>query len=187
MKVLPGLQLEGRDSFGNTIPDGTHVFVLDSTGFDILTSTISPPAPGASCPQILKFVSNDPMRMAQRIELGQGTIQPINFFVSADVSQIYVVAAGHASILVYDFGLGAVTSGIELVGNAAPVGADMSADAGTILVGSSDGMLHQVSTGIGGNDRVQLPFPDLPNFLNPFCTATPTPGPCTLSLVVAKP
>jgi len=187
MKVLPGLQLEGGDSFGNTIPDGTHVFVLDSTGFDILTSTISPPAPGASCPQILKFVSNDPMRMAQRIELGQGTIQPINFFVSADVSQIYVVAAGHASILVYDFGLGAVTSGIELVGNAAPVGADMSADAGTILVGSSDGMLHQVSTGIGGNDRVQLPFPDLPNFLNPFCTATPTPGPCALSLVVAKP
>src|ERR1019366_9269880 len=72
MKVLPGEHIDGRDSYGNPIPDGIHLFVLDATGFDIITSTISPPAAGTLCPQVLDF-TNDAV---QRIELGQGTIQP---------------------------------------------------------------------------------------------------------------
>ncbi len=44
MKVLPGVHIEGHDSYGFTIPDGNHVFVLDATGFDILTATITAPA-----------------------------------------------------------------------------------------------------------------------------------------------
>ena len=183
MRVLPGLHLEGTDSFGHTIPDGTHVFVLDATGFDIITSTIS----GTSCPQTLTFISNDPTRTAQRVELGQGTLQPINFFPSADGTQLYVVAASHASILVYDFTVGAVTSGIELQGNATPVSADISADAGTIIVAGSDGLLHEVSTGLGGSDQFQLSFPNIPNYLNPFCAITTPQNPCTLNLVVARP
>jgi hypothetical protein len=183
MKVLPGLHLEGHDSSGIPIPDGVHVLVLDATGFDVLTSNISPPPAGALCPQTLTFVSNDPKHLAQRLELGQGTLQPVNFFTSADDSQLYVVAAGHASILVYDFGAGSVTSGIELIGNATPVSADISADAGTIVIAGSDGLLHEVSTGLGGSDQVQLSFPNLPNYLNPFCTA----GPCTLNLVAVRP
>jgi DNA-binding beta-propeller fold protein YncE len=181
MRVLPGLHLEGTDSFGNAIPDGTHVLVMDATGFDILTSTISPPAAGTLCPQTLTF-SN-----AQRVELGQGTLQPINFFPSADGTQIYVVAAGHASILVYDFSVGSVTSGIELLGNATPISADISADAGTIVVAGSDGLLHEVSTGLGGSDQFQLSFPNLPNYLNPFCAITTPQNPCSLNLVVARP
>jgi hypothetical protein len=187
MKILPVVHLEGRDSYGNTIPDGTHVFVLDATGFDIITSTTSPAVAGTICPQILTFVSGDPNRLAQRIELGQGPIQPINFFASADGSQLYVVAAGHASILIYNFAAGAVTSGIELIGNATPVSADMSVDAGTILIAGSDGLLHEVSTGLGGSDQVQLAFPNLPDYLNPFCAITPGPSPCSLNLVVARP
>jgi hypothetical protein len=181
MRVLPGLHLEGTDSFGTAIPDGTHVLVMDATGFDILTSTISPPAAGTLCPQTLTF-SN-----AQRVELGQGTLQPINFFPSADGTQIYVVAAGHASILVYDFSVGSVTSGIELLGNATPISADISADAGTIVVAGSDGLLHEVSTGLGGSDQFQLSFPNLPNYLNPFCAITTPQNPCSLNLVVARP
>ena len=189
MKVLPGLHLEGRDSYGNTIPDGTHVLVLDATGFDILTSTISPPLPGTACPLVLSFISNDPnpARLAQRVELGHGTIQPINFFVSADGSQLYVPATGNASILVYDFSAGTVSSGIELVGNATPISADMSVDADTILVGGSDGLLHEVSTGLGGSDQLQLSFPNLPDYLNPFCAIITTQNPCTLNLVAARP
>jgi hypothetical protein len=163
------------------------VLVLDATGFDIATATTSAALPGTSCPQTLTFVSNDPLRPAQRVELGQGTLQPVNFFVSADASQLYIAAAGEASILVYDFGAGAVTSGIELVGNATPISAGMSVDAGTIVVGGSDGMLHVITTAVGGSDQFQLTFPSLPNYLNPFCTATPTPGPCALSLVAVRP
>jgi hypothetical protein len=196
MKVLPGLQIEGRDSSGYPIPDGQHVLVLDATGVDILTSEISPPPPtsGTLCPQFLTFVSGNPAAssakpasLVQRVELGQGTIQPINFFASADSSQLYVVAAGHASILVYNFAAGAVTSGIELLGNATPLSADMSADAGTILIAGSDGLLHEVSTGLGGSDQVQLSFPNLPDYLNSFCAYTTTQNPCTLNLVAARP
>ena len=61
LKVLPGLHLEGRDSSGFTIPDGQHVVVLDSTGFDILTATITPPAAGNLCPQTLTFISGNPV------------------------------------------------------------------------------------------------------------------------------
>jgi hypothetical protein len=187
MRILPGLHLEGTDSFGHSIPDGTHVFVLDATGFDIITATITPPATGTLCPQKLTFMSNDPTRLAQRVELSQGTLQPINFFPSADGTQLYVVAAGHASILVYDFSVGSVTSGIELQGNATPISADMSPDAGTIIVAGTDGLLHEVSTGLGGSDQFQLSFPNIPNYLNPFCAITTPQNPCTLNLVVARP
>ena len=108
------------------------------------------------------------------------------FFASADGSQLYIANSSNASILVYDFNTAAVT-GIEILGSATPVSVDISPDAGTILVAGSDGMLHEVSTSLGGADLVQLPFPNLPDYLNPFCTGSPTAGPCTLNLVVVKP
>jgi hypothetical protein len=200
MKVLPGVHIEGTDSYGYLIPDGTHVLVLDATGFDIATATTSAAQPGTLCPQTLTFLSNDPLRPAQRVELGQGTLQPVNFFASADTSQLYIAAAGEASILVYDFGAGAVTSGIELLGNATPVcapggspgsclstTAGMSVDAGTIVVAGSDGMLHVVATANGGSDQIQLTFPSLPDYLNPFCTVSPAQGSCALSLLAVRP
>lgn len=187
VRVLPGLQIEGRDSSGYPIPDGQHVLVLDATGVDILTATVTPPATGNLCPQTLTFISNNPASLVQRVELGQGTLQPINFFASADGSQLYVAAAGHASILVYNFAAGAVTSGIELLGNATPLSADMSADASTILIAGNDGLLHEISTGLGGSDQVQLSFPNLPDYLNSFCAYTTTQNPCSLNLVVARP
>src|SRR5947209_12769013 len=55
MRVLPNLHIDGRDSQGHPIPDGIHVLVLDSTGFDIATSTISPPPAGSLCPPQLAF------------------------------------------------------------------------------------------------------------------------------------
>ncbi|SPE27236.1 exported hypothetical protein [Acidobacteriia bacterium SbA2] len=180
MRVLPGVHIDGTDSSGSLIPDGIHVLVLDATGFDVITSTISPPASGTLCPQTLTF------KPPQRIELGQGKLQPVNFFVSADGSQLYIASTSNASILVYGFNSGAVT-GILLQGNATPLGADMSADAGTILVAGSDGMLHEVSTALGGFDQFQITFPSLPNYLNPFCTFTPTQGACTLNTVLARP
>jgi hypothetical protein len=181
MRVMPGAHIDGQDSSGNLIPDGIHVLVLDGTGFDIFTANVSPPVAGTLCPQGLTFTSP-----VQRIELGQGTLQPLNFFASADGSQLYIANSSNASILVYDFNTAAVT-GIEILGSATPVSVDISPDAGTILVAGSDGMLHEVSTSLGGADLVQLPFPNLPDYLNPFCTGSPTAGPCTLNLVVVKP
>jgi hypothetical protein len=205
MRVLPNVILDGVDSYGYSfatnasqypqypLHSGIHILVLDSTGFDVATAVISPP-PGptpALCPQSITFTSNDTTpRPTQRIELGT-TINTQsgspNFFASADGTLLYVVNPGSSSIIVYNFVTGATTGGIEILNNATPLSADISADAGTIAVVGSDGLLHEISTGIGGADLFQLPFPDLPNYLNPFCTFTPTAGPCTLNIALVKP
>ena len=187
MKVLPALHIDGKDSYGNAIPDGVHVLILDSTGFDIVTSTISPPPTGTLCPQGIQFVSGDPLRAVQRIELGQGTLQPVNFFHSADDTQLYVVTSTSSSIIVYSFISGSVIGGIELQNNATPVTADMSVDAGTIVIAGSDGMLHEVSTALGGSDSVPISFPSIPNGVNPFCSLAPPTGACTLNLAQVRP
>ncbi len=182
MRVLPNTHLDGRDSFGNPIPDGIHIAILDSTGFDIVTATVSAPAAGTLCPQTIQFASGNP----QRIELGEGTLQPVNFFASADGTQLYVLNQSSATIFVYDFILGSVAGGIPLLNNATPISASMTVDDGTILVAGSDNMLHIISTSLGGNDLDQVSFPNLPNALNAFCTTTPSAGPCTLDTAATR-
>ena len=189
MRVLPAKHIDGTDSFGFPIPDGVHVLILDSTGFDIVTAQISAPAQGTLCPQGLTFISGnpDPTKTVQRIELGQGTLQPLNFFYSADHTQLYVVSSNTSSILVYSFIANSVIPGIELQNNATALTADVSSDSGTIVIAGSDGMIHEVSTTFGGSDSIPLSFPDVPNFPNPFCSANPSGGPCTLNLATVKP
>jgi hypothetical protein len=175
------------------LPDGVHFLALESngsleyisaliTGIPVATLT-QPPTPASSlCPMTVSHTKLPP------IELGQGTIQPLNFFVSADGTLIYVLATDRNSILVYDFSTNAV-SGIQLLGstNPTPISADLTVDATTILVAGSDGMVHEISTGIGGADQFQFGFPNLANYLNPFCTSTPASGPCTFNFIAAKP
>jgi hypothetical protein len=198
MRVLPAQHIDGADSYGHPIPDGIHVLLLDASGFDIVTSrSTAPPVgtlqnPGVLCPQTLSFISGDPQRMAQRIELGQGSIHPMDFFSSPDGSLLYVAASDRNSVLIYSFATASPVGGILLAPtsgtpNPTPVSADMSVDGGTIMVAGSDDRLHVLSTGVGGSDQAQVPFPNLPNYLNAFCTVTPALGPCTLDLIAAKP
>lgn len=190
MRVLPNLHIDGSDSQGHPIPDGIHVLVLDATGFDIITSSISPPPAGSLCPQQLTFRDYTLQQPAaiQRIELGQGTLNPVNFFASPDGTLLYIVNANSSSIVIYSFISGSVIGGIELAGGVTPLSADISVDGTTIAVAASDGMLHQVSTAIGGSDLVQLSFPNLPNFFNGFCSAIPASGtPCILNSVLVRP
>lgn len=187
-KLLPNLHIDGRDSYGNPIPDGIHVLVMDSTGFDIVTSILTPPATGTLCPQGLNFISDDPSRTAQRIELGEGTLQPVNFFASPDGSQLYVANASSSTIFVYNFLVGSVVGGIPLLNNATPVSAEMSVDGGTIVIAGSDSLLHVVNTSVGGTDTSPpLSFPNLTNYLNAFCSITPSAGPCSLTIAATKP
>lgn len=191
MKVLPALPPGARDSAGNLIPDGVHLLILDSTGFDIVTSQICLPSPAdpLCLPAGIKFVSNDnstPQRQFQRIELGQGTLHPLNFFYSADNTLLYVVNSTSSSIIVYSLINGAVVGGIPLQNNATPLTADMSPDGGTIVIAGNDGLLHEVSTTAGGSDAAPISFPNAPNSLNPFCSFTPTAGPCALNVAQAK-
>jgi len=182
MKVLPSLHINGLDSAGNPISDGIHILILDTTGFSVITAAITPPASGTLCPQGLDFGPK-----VQRIELNEGTLNPLDFFVSADGTQLYIVNSGSSSIIVYSFITGSVIGGIQLQNNAVPITAEITADAGTIVIAGSDGMLHEVSTSNGGSDAVPIDFPSLTNEVNPFCTFDPSSGPCALNVALPKP
>ncbi len=192
------IPLKAKPTFLRTIPDGIHIIALDATGIDLITAVSSvqaptlanPPTAITSCPQ---FVSNtDSVSTTpsfKRIDLGQGTFNPVAFFVSPDATQAYIVATDRSDILVYNFNTGSV-SGIPLTGNATPgdpanpmrTVADMTVDGTLIYVAGSDGTLHEVSTN-PAVDLVQISFPNLPNFSNPFCSI----GNCKLNMVAVKP
>jgi hypothetical protein len=98
-----------------------------------------------------------------------------------------VAASESSSVLVYAFATGS-TTGIQLVGNnPLPVQVGMSADGGTIVVGASDGLIHVVTTSLTGSDVLDIPFPNLPNYYNPYCNFTPAAGPCSFNLMAVRP
>jgi hypothetical protein len=168
------------------LPDGQHFVALESGGsIDYITATVTgipanlPNQPtSALCPMTVSHVLNT-------VNLQQGIVSPITFFPAPDGTLLYVIARDRSSVLVYNVGSNS-TSGIPLIGNAAPVAADVSSDAATIVITANDGLLHEITTSIGGSDQLQLSFPNLPNFLNPFCNFNPAAGPCTLDAVAVK-
>jgi hypothetical protein len=170
------------------LPDGIHFIALENNGtFDYITATITGipaatlTAPGTSlCPMTVTHT-------VKNITLNQGSLEAFDFFPSPDGTQLYLLATGIPSVLDYHFATGA-TTGISLINNATPVTGGLSVDGGTMIVAGSDGMIHEVSTNIGGTDtNPPTSFPNLPDYLNPFCTFTPAAGPCTLNLIAVKP
>lgn len=167
------------------LPDGVHFVALESGGaIDYIAASVTeiPPATPSQ-----PATSSCPMHVThtvQPVSLSQGTLHPIDFFTSADGTLLYVVASDRSLVLVHNFLTGG-TTGIELADNALPVKASMSSDAGTIVIAGNDGKVHEVSTALGGNDLVQTPFPNLPNYLNSFCTDPA--GNCTLDLMAVRP
>jgi len=172
------ISLPSQPSFVKVLPDGIHIIALDNTGLDYITTTVTAAASQTLCPQFISASS-------QRIPLGQGTYNPINFFVSPDGTLAYIVASDRSSVLVYEFNTNSV-SGIALANNASPVSADFTVDGTLIYVAGSDGMLHEVST-TSATDLLQISFTIPSRFSTPFCSLDPTSGPCNLDVVAVKP
>jgi hypothetical protein len=170
------------------LPDGVHFIALDTNGtFDYITATVTgiPIAtlgkPATSiCPMTVGHTLTN-------INLNQGQFKPLNVFTSPDGSQVYVLASDIASVLVYNFESNS-TSGILLENTATPLSGSITADGSVIAIAGSDGMLHEVSTALGGTDTVPpIQFPNLPSLLNPFCTNPAPTGPCKFNLLAVKP
>jgi hypothetical protein len=172
------ISLPSEPSFVKVLPDGIHIIALDNTGLDYITTAITAAATQTLCPQFISASS-------QRIPLGQGTFNPINFFVSPDGTHAYIVASDRSSVLVYDFNTNSV-AGISFANNASPVSADITVDGTLIYVAGSDGMLHEVST-TSAVDLLQISFTIPSRFSTPFCSLDPTSGPCKLDVVAVKP
>jgi hypothetical protein len=177
--TIPSLQQDGLDVF----------FGVDSSGIDIIATTATTP---------LTLTPTTPLCPLQSIALAQtlagatfnptyinlqkGTFHPINFFVSPDTTQVFIVTSD-LGVLVYNFSSQSV-SAIPLLGGAAPVAADMTADGTLIYVAGTDGMLHQINTLLAADQTPPIFFPELANSSNNFCFSN---YPCTLNLVAVKP
>ncbi len=166
-------------------------FGLDDTGIDIIATNSSLlPLPLPAGPLTLTTLCPRPIVLAQtaanspitlHINIGFGTFHPINFFLSPDASQAYIVTTDFG-VLVYSFNTGSV-SRIQLINDAAPIAADIAADGSLIYVAGSDGLLHELNTATG-LDQNQTSFSPLPNSPNNFCF---TGSNCALNLVAVKP
>jgi WD40 repeat protein len=162
---------------------------IDSTGIDVIATTtttpLTPPA-NALCPvqQITyatEVASTGPTFYPLHINLQRGTFHPINFFVSPDGTQVYIVTSDQG-VLIYSFSTQSVNA-IPLSGGAAPVAADMTVDGTLLYVAGTDGILHELNTALA-LDVMEIPFAQLPNSTNNFCFQSYT---CSLNLVAVKP
>lgn len=192
LKMVPA----GNVPMGNTIipnpllTEGLDFFIgLDTTGIDMIATTSSTPLTGL-CPQQVSLASILPVPTPPtppntfppiHIGLGHGTFHPINFFISPDVSQAFIVTTDFG-VLVYSFNTGSV-SRIQMVNDATPVAADAAADGSLIYVAGSDGLLHELNTDTG-LDQFQTSFNPVANSNNDFCF---TGNNCTLNLIAVKP
>jgi hypothetical protein len=165
-------------------------FGVDSTGIDIIaTNSAQGPFTTPPCPQFTTL-AHTPNNVTPttyfpptHINIGHGTFHPINFFVSPDAAQIYVITSDQG-VLVYSFATQSV-SAIPLIGtaNPAPVAADMTVDGTLLYVAGTDGLLHELNTQTG-LDELEIPFAQLPNSSNSFCYSSYT---CALDIVAVKP
>jgi hypothetical protein len=160
---------------------------VDSTGIDVIATTnITPLIPPATtlCPlqqiALANTLANTPFAPLH-IDLQKGTFHPINFFLSPDGNQVYIITSDQG-VLVYNFSTQFV-SAIPLSGNAAPVAADMTVDGTLLYVAGSDGLLHELNTLIF-SDEMEISFAELPNSSNNFCYSSYT---CALNIVAVKP
>ena len=173
--LIPALNTTGLDFF----------FGIDDTGIDIIATNSSMPSLTTLCPQTVTLAqvagTTTPFQPIH-INIGQGTFNPINFFLSPNSTLAYIVASDRNSILVYNFTTRA-TSAIALANNATPVTASMSADGSLIYVAGSDGLLHVLNT-YAAFDYYQIPFPPLANSTNSFCY---TGNDCQMDLLAVKP
>ena len=177
--IIPALQMTGLDLF----------FGVDNTGIDIVgtTSSLFPsgqntPAPACTRPIVFAQTMANTTFYPVHISVGQGTFHPINFFVSPDATQVFIVTSD-LGVLVYHFNTQATTN-IALANNATPIAADMTVDGSLIYVAASDGLLHILNTTLGIEQQTPIVFSPLPNSTNSFCY---TGDNCAANLVAVKP
>jgi len=174
------LQTAGLDFF----------FGIDNTGIDIIATNASQGPPNAPfstlCPQPVTLAhtpapQNTPFEPIH-IDIGQGTFHPINFFLSPDATQVYIVTTDFG-VLIYSFDTQSVTAAIPLTGGAAPLAADLTADGTLLYVAGTDNVLHELNT-VLAKDVMEIPFTELPDSSNSFCDSSFT---CALNIVAIQP
>jgi trimeric autotransporter adhesin len=151
------LPTQGTPTAVRALVDGTSFLVLDSPGIDILTASTT----GSAC--VPPFAMNSPS-VKGFVNLGQGQFTPLQFLVSTDGTKAYILTSNLGSVLVYDTAA-QTSSAIPLLGNVKPLSGDLTVDGTMMYVGTTDGLIHAVST-VSGGDVQQISFPATFNLCN---------------------
>lgn len=133
-------------TFIRALPDATQMLALAPPNVVLIDANTTP----VGCtPSISDTVTS--------FSIGQAPFTASQLIISEDGSTAYILASDLNSILV--FNIGAQTSStLSLAGNATPIQASLTPDGTLLVVGASDGMVHEIQTATGV-DVVQVQFP----------------------------
>jgi hypothetical protein len=169
-------------TFIRALPDATHILALvpptstsGSATIDLITASTAPV--GCTPPVSDSVIS---------FGLGQGTggsFTATQLIIAENGSTAYIFSPDVNGILVFDIGA-RTSSTLLLAGNAAPIQASLTPDGTLLLVGATDGMVHEIQTATGA-DIAQIQFP-LGLCLNTAGQAFPGIT-CNPDLVAVKP
>jgi hypothetical protein len=159
-------------TFIRALPDATQMLAVVPPDVALINANTTP----VGCtPTVTDTVTS--------INLGQSPFTASQLIIAEDGSTAYILSPDLNSILVFDIGA-QTSSTLSLLGNATPIQGSLTPDGTLLLVGASDGMVHEIQTATGV-DVTQIQFPN-GLCLNP--AALPFPGlTCNPNLVAVKP
>jgi trimeric autotransporter adhesin len=134
-------------TFIRALPDATQMLALTPPTVGLITANTTP----VGCtPGISDTVTS--------FNVGQAAFTASQLIIAENGSTAYILSSNLTSILV--FNIGAQTSStLSLAGNATPIHASLTADGTLLVVGASDGMVHEIQTATGADvAQVQFPF-----------------------------
>ena len=159
-------------TFIRALPDAIHVLALDPPNVNVISANT---APVGCTPPVTDTVTS--------FSLGLPGFTASQLIISSDGATAYILSPNLNSVQVFNIGA-ETSSSFALAGNAIPLRASLTSDGSTLLVGASDGMLHEIQTGTGA-DIAQIQFP------NGLCLDTAgkkyTGITCNPDLVAVKP
>ena len=132
-------------TFIRALPDATQMLALAPPNVELITANTTP----VGCtPSISDTVT--------AFNVGQAPFTASQLIIAENGSTAYILSPNLTSILV--FNIGAQTSSTFSLGNATPIQASLTADGTLLVVGASDGMVHEIQTATGV-DVAQIQFP----------------------------
>jgi hypothetical protein len=137
----------GTPTFIRALPDATQMLALVPPIVELINASTTP----VGCtPSVSDSVTS--------FDLGQAGFTATQLVIAENGSTAYILSSDLNSILV--FNIGALTSStLPLLGNAAPIQASLTPDGTLLLVGASDGMVHEIQTATGAEiGQIQFPF-----------------------------
>lgn len=133
-------------TFIRALPDAAHMLALVPPTVDLIDVTTAP----AGCTPALKDSLTS-------FDLGFGSFTATQLIIAENGSKAYILSPDLNGILVYDISA-QVASSLSLAGNAAPIQASLTPDGTLLVVGATDGMVHEIQTATGA-DIGQITFP----------------------------